>query len=164
MMSAMKFRHELRYDAPPADVFAMLADPDFRRAVGTAQDVVSAEVTITPQGDGFVLRNDQVQKTAGLPSIAQKFVSDTTRAVQHEDWSGPRAASVVIEAPGKPAEIKGTARLEDAAGGTLEVVELEVKVKVPLIGGKLEALLADRLHEALDAENAVGRRWLAGER
>lgn len=160
----MKFRHELRYDAPPADVFAMLADPDFRRAVGVAQDVVSSEVTITPQGEGFVLRNDQVQKTAGLPSIAQKFVSDTTRAVQHESWSSPQRATVTIEAPGKPAEMKGTARLDAAGGGTVEVVELEVKVKVPLIGGKLENLLADRLHEALDAENAVGVRWLAGER
>jgi uncharacterized protein YndB with AHSA1/START domain len=40
----MKFRHDLTYDAPPADVFAMLADPELRPAACAAQDVISAAV------------------------------------------------------------------------------------------------------------------------
>ncbi len=28
----MKLRHEISYDAPPADVVAMLSDPAFRQA------------------------------------------------------------------------------------------------------------------------------------
>ena len=31
MMTAMKMRHEIRYDASPADVYAMLSDPAFRQ-------------------------------------------------------------------------------------------------------------------------------------
>ena len=33
MMPTMKLRHEITYDAPLADVYAMLADPAFRQAL-----------------------------------------------------------------------------------------------------------------------------------
>ena len=45
----MKFRHELKYDAPPDQVYAMLADPAFREASCAAQDVVSAKVDVVPE-------------------------------------------------------------------------------------------------------------------
>ncbi len=35
-------------------------------------------------------------------------------------------------------------------------MELEIKVKVPLIGGRLEKLMADKVAEGMDAEHAVG--------
>jgi len=39
-----------------------------------------------------------------------------------------------------------------------------VKVKVPLIGGKLEQLMADTIGSGYDVEHEIGRAWLAGER
>ena len=66
----MKFRHELSYDASPAEVFEMLADPAFRKKVGEALDVVSDDITLERDGDGFTLSNDQIQRTGGLPSFA----------------------------------------------------------------------------------------------
>ena len=53
-------------------------------------------------------------------------------------------------------------RLVEAGAGTTEVVELDVKVKVPLIGGKLEQLMADTIQDGYDVEQTVGREWLAG--
>ena len=48
-MCAMRFRHELSYDAPPDRVFAMLADPEFRRASCEAMEVISADaLRVTP--------------------------------------------------------------------------------------------------------------------
>ena len=55
MMTSMKFRHELSYDASPAEVFEMLADPAFREKVGEALDVVSADIALERDGDGFTL-------------------------------------------------------------------------------------------------------------
>lgn len=43
-------------------------------------------------------------------------------------------------------------------------MELELKIKVPLVGGKLEKLLAERIAAGMDAEHAVGVAWLAAER
>ncbi len=160
----MNFRHELSYDAPPDEVFAMLADPAFREAVTTAQDVVSAEVSLTREGDGFSLAVDQVQRTEGLPSFAKKFAGETTRAVQRELWLDASSGSLEIEAPGKPTSMTGTITLEPEGAGTREVVELEIKVKVPLLGGKLEGLLADQVRTGMDVERGVGVDWLNGER
>ena len=160
----MKFRHELTYDSPPADVFAMLSDPAFREKVATAQEVVSVTITLTPRGEGFDLVSDQVQNTSGLPTIAKKITGETTQAVITESWADARGGSLEITAPGKPTSAKGTITLLETGSGTSEVVELDVKVKVPLIGGKLESLMVDTIREGIEVEQTVGAAWLAGER
>ncbi len=163
-MSAMKFRTELTYDASPPDVFAMLRDAAFRERVCEAQEVVSAEVTVTPAGDGFDLTVEQVQRTAGLPAIAKKFAGETTEVVVTESWATPDGGTVDVSAPGKPTTVRGSVRLRAEGPGTVEMVELDVKVKVPLIGGKLEQLLVDQLENGYAVEHAVGIDWLAGKR
>lgn len=164
MMSAMKFRHELSYDAGPDRVFEMLADPAFREAVCAAQDVISAEVGLERSGAGFSLTVDQQQRTDDLPSFARKFAGDSTRAVQREEWEDSTGGTLRIETPGKPSEISGTITLRPEGSGTVEIVELDLKVKVPLIGGKLEKLLGDTVRNGMDVEHGVGTDWLKGNR
>jgi hypothetical protein len=160
----MKLRHEITYDAPLTDVFAMLSDPDFRQASATAMGVISADVTIVPDGDGIKVTIDQVQPTEGVPGFAKKFAGETTRAVQTEQWVSPAGGTITIETPGKPTSIKGTLSLSEAAGRTIETLEAEVKVKIPLIGGKLEALMGDLVSSGMDKEQLAGAAWLAGQR
>ena len=160
MMTSMKFRHELSYDASPAEVFEMLADPGFREKVGEALDVVSADISLERDDDGFKLTNDQVQRTEGLPSFAKKIAGDTTRVIQAERWSSPTSGTLRIDAPGKPTSMAGTIELRPDGAGTVEVVELEIKAKVPLVGGKLEKLMAEQVREGMDTEREVGRAWL----
>ena len=164
MMCAVKFRHELTYDAPPDEVFAMLAAPAFRAKVCDAQGVVSHDIDLTPTDEGFTLVNDQVQNTAGLPAIAKKIAGDTTRAVIEEHWTSRAGGTVSVTAPGKPTTAAGTVRLEARGAGPAEVVELDVKVKVPVIGGKLEGLMADNIKAGLEVEQTIGTAWLGGER
>ncbi len=158
----MKFRHELTYDAPPDEVFAMLADPAFRRQACAAMEVISADVQLDPDpdGEGFTLVIDQLQNTKDLPGFARTFAGDSTQAIQREVWPSRRSGSLSIDSPGKPASATGTIRLEPAGAGTTEIVELEIKVKVPLIGGKLEKLMADRVAAGMDLEHTVGTTWL----
>ena len=163
MMTCMKFRHELSYDASPAEVFEMLADPAFRERVGEALDVVSADISLERDGDGFRLTNDQVQRTGGLPSFAKKIAGETTRVIQTEEWSSPKGGTLRIDAPGKPTNMAGTIELVPDGAGTVEVVELEIKAKVPLIGGKLERLMAEQVRDGMDTEREVGQAWLKGQ-
>lgn len=162
MMAPMKFRHELSYDASPAEVFEMLADPAFREKVGEALDVVSAAITLERDGDGFTLTNDQVQRTEGLPSFAKKIAGDTTRVIQTEEWPAATGGTLRIDAVGKPTSMAGTIELVPDGQGTVEVVELEIKAKVPLIGGKLENLMAEQVRDGMDTERQVGMAWLKG--
>jgi uncharacterized protein YndB with AHSA1/START domain len=160
----MRFRHELVYDAPPDEVFTMLSDPAFRRRVAAAQQVVSADVDVAEQGGGFRLVSTQVQNTAGLPAIAKKIAGDTTEVVVTEEWSGRDGGSIDITAPGKPTSARGTITLAPHGSGTRELVELEIKVKVPLVGGKLESLMAEQVKQGYLLEHEVGQAWLGGDR
>jgi hypothetical protein len=156
-----RIRHELAYDAPVEAVATMLADPAFREEVCDYQRVISRKVTITPAGGGMDVVIDMVQPARGIPSFAQKFVGDTINIVQSESWSSPTSGDITVAIPGKPGEMSGTARLEPSSSGTVETVELTVKVNIPLVGGKLESLIAGLLEKALVAENTVGREWLS---
>ena len=106
---------------------------------------------------------DQVQPTEGVPGFAKKFAGETTRAVQKEEWSSPAGGTITIETPGKPTSIHGTLALSESGGRTTETLEVEVKVKVPLIGGKLEKLMGDLVAAGMDKEHVAGEAWLRGE-
>ncbi|MEI2712380.1 MAG: DUF2505 domain-containing protein [Nocardioides sp.] len=159
----MRMRHESSYDATADEVYAMLADPAFREASADAQNCVSVDVTITETDRAMSVVVDQIQRTQGLPSFAKKFAGDTTRAIQREEWSDERHATLVIETPGKPGSMSGTITLEDDGAGCLEIVELDVRFPVPLIGGKIERLMGDLVIAGMRIEQEVGAAWLAGE-
>ncbi|WP_182380047.1 DUF2505 domain-containing protein [Nocardioides sp. WS12] len=160
----MKFHRELAYQAGAEEVFAMLADPAFRKKVAAAQDVVSIEVTSTPKGDGMSILIDQVQNTAGLPALAKKITGETTQAIVREEWADATSGTYEIVAPGKPTKALGTVTLTEDGGITRHVFDLEVTVKVPLIAGKLEKLMADNIDAGMTLEHSVGVAWLKGNR
>ena len=160
----MKIRHEMTYDASPAEVHAMLAEPAFREKVCAAMHATRREVSIDPDPSGMRVVVDQTQPAKGIPSFATKIVGDEIRIVQTEGWNGSNDASLLVEIPGKPGSLRGTITLTADGAGTVETVEGDIKVSIPLVGGKLEKLIGDMLVAALKTENRVGRGWLAGER
>jgi hypothetical protein len=156
-----RLTHELTYDAPMADVAEMLADTSFREEVCEFQGVKRAMVSIDSDDNGMEVTIDQVQAAHGIPSFAKKFVGDEINIVQREYWSSPTEGDINVTIPGKPGEMAGTARLSESGGVTTEKVDMTVKVNLPLVGGRIEGLIADLLLKALKAENVVGRDYLS---
>lgn len=153
---------EMAYDAPVETVAAMLTDPTFREEVCTFQGGTKVEVTITGDINAKTVKVDQMQPTKGVPSFAKKIVGDETNILQEETWTSATHGDITVTIPGKPGDMSGTAVLVPTdAGGTLETVTLTVKVKIPLIAGKLESLIGDLLLKALKAEYKVGRDYLS---
>ncbi|CAN5365291.1 DUF2505 domain-containing protein [soil metagenome] len=153
--------HELTYDAPVEAVTAMLADPAFREQVCAYQRFTKYDVTIDVRGETKTVRIDQWQPTQGMPSFAKKIVGEETNVVQEESWTSPTQGDITVAIPGKPGTMSGTASIVASGAGTVETVTLTVKVNIPLVGGKLEGLIADLLLKALKAENKVGIRYLS---
>jgi hypothetical protein len=164
MMSGMKkMTHDLTYDAPASAVAAMLADPAFREEVVQAQHVLRHEVTVTgdPAAGSGTVTVEQVQAANGLPSFARKFVGDEIQIVQDEKWTSPTGADLHVSIPGKPGQMAGTIRLNESGGTTTETVDLDISVGIPLVGGKIEGVVADMLIRALRTEQKVGRDYLS---
>ena len=148
---------ELAYDAPVEAVSAMLADPAFREEVLERQRVVRGSVSV----EGTHVRLEQVHSARGVPAFATKFVGDEITIVQEEEWRSPTQGAITFTIPGKPGDMSGTATLAGSGSGTVETVDLTVKVGIPLVGGKIEKLIADLLLKALRKEHEVGVEWLA---
>ena len=159
---ARTIRYEMHYDAPVDVVAAMLADPAFREEVCRLQRVTKVDVTVVPRDNGGKdVTIDQWQPTQGMPSFAKKIVGDETNIVQRERWTSQTHGDVEVTIPGKPGEMVGTADLAEVDGRTVETVELTIKVKIPLVAGKLEQLIGDLLLKALAAEQKAGRVYLS---
>jgi hypothetical protein len=150
-------------DTTAAQVAALAVDPAFRKAVAEYQHAIRSELQVTPTAGGQVVRFEYVHGTERVPSFAKKLVGDEIPIVQQETWTSPTAADVIVTIPGKPGDMKGTIRIEQRGADVAQVVQLTVKVSFPLIGGKIEDLIAGLLSKAFRAENKVGMKWLAGE-
>lgn len=152
-----KLSKTLTYDAPAEAVAAMLDDPAFREAVLERQKVARGSVAV----DGDHVRIEQVRSGADLPSYARAFAGDEIVIVQEETWTSPTAADIALQISGKPGEAAGTLVLTESGGTTTERIDLEISVRIPLVGGKVEGLVADMVGHALDREHEVGVEWLA---
>lgn len=152
-----KFRKQLTYDAPAEAVTAMLDDAAFREAVLARQKVLRGSVDVA----GDLVRIEQVRSGDDIPSFARKFTGDEIVIVQTETWTSPTTADLDLAIPGKPGEAVGTLTLTESGGTTTETVDLAVTVRIPLVGGKIETMIAEMVGHALDREHEVGVEWLA---
>jgi len=155
----MLLTHSVRYDASVDDVRAMLTDPAFREKAAWSQGATSVSVAV----DGGRVRIDMVSPNTDVPAFARKIAGETVHAVQAEEWSG-HSAVFTITTEGVPVGIKGTRTLVADGAGCLDSFEGEAKARIPLVGGKIEGLVADRLREGWDTEQGVGVAWLEGRR
>jgi hypothetical protein len=156
--------HTLTYPGTTVhDVFAMFGDPAYRKAVSDYQRVVDFDCRISMNGEGMDVQLEQAYGTDRIPGFAQKLVGHEIRFLQTETWASPESADIHVTIPGKPGDMTGTEHLTQSGDDVVQRIELAVKVSMPLVGGKVEDLIAGFIGKAFDAENKVGVKWLAGE-
>jgi hypothetical protein len=162
---SLKFHKQIRFAAPVAEVYAMLGDPAFREKVASEAGADSYDVTITPNGpDGFASVVETQQSSAELPGVARKFLGDHYTIRQEETWAEPDEGALDVTIPGTPGMVGGVVALEADGDGTLQTVDADIKVGIPLIGGKVEKLIGQVLGNLLKLQERVGNDWLAGRR
>ena len=92
----------------------------------------------------------------GIPGFLEKFLPSGGRAKQTEAWGpaegGARRGTWQGEIPGAPAKVGGTMSLEPTATGTRYRILGEVKVSIPLVGGRAESFIADMIGKLTTAE------------
>jgi uncharacterized protein YndB with AHSA1/START domain len=150
------------YAAPAEAVYDMLTDPVFLESVCEAQRVLSDTIVVSDvEGRGRVVVVEQEQSMAKAPAFVKKFVGDSVTIVKEEAWATPSGAAITVTIPGKPVAITGTGTLATTGGQTRHEVSMEVKVSVPIVGGKAEDMIAGIFTRALSIEQTVGDQWLA---
>ena len=102
-----------------------------------------------------------------LPALVKRIAGDR---IGYEERTVYRRAQSVMDlmiVPSIPAlrgkfEMSGTFRvLPDRAGTVRREIRANVTVRVPLLGGQLERLVAEELRKSYEAGAAFTRTWLA---
>ncbi len=156
----------MTYDATCDEVFAMFRDPAYieqklLRTGGTNPDIEVSDV------GSDVLISAIRDLPAQVPGFVKTFTGDQIHVIEKTRWSpaddlGARTAAVELEFKGTPSTINGTLSLHPVADGSAVDVVFEVKATVPLIGGKIESVIAGQMERAVRQENRVGVAFLTG--
>lgn len=163
--------HLTSFPARADSVYSAQVDPVFLKerlkAVGGPQGEL-----VGRKASGLVvtLRLRQGVPARQLPSAVRSFLSGDLVVAREETWRGARdsAEGAVFEGtlratiPGVPGEITALTRVADLAeGGSEWVTNAEIRVGIPLLGAKVESLLAEQLRKLMAAETEFTGTWLA---
>jgi hypothetical protein len=150
------------------EFYATMVDPDYLRARlerigGPGADLLEHSADV--QGARFVVR--QGIEAEDLPSVVRGVLPGNLTIERNERWtrqdSGRYAGKVDVTIHGAPASATGGMRLRDLPDGGSELnVRANAQVSVPLIGGKIEGVIAEQVQRLLTAETAFTQDWLAG--
>lgn len=153
----MKFTHRAEYPATADEVWAVMSSQDFQNAKCEATTTGDWTSNVTVSGDNTTITSDRVLPTDDLPDIAKTFVGPTLTIGEVQTWGPPaadgtRTADLQVQIKGAPMTLKGTIRLSPNGSGSVQEISGEVKVSVPLIGGKLEKAASEPLLFAAKTE------------
>jgi Protein of unknown function (DUF2505) len=150
------------------DVAVAMLDEEYLRARLTQLGGPGAELLAheaTGAGGKYTIRHGVDE--AALPSIVSALVTGNlviqrTESLRREA-PGRYRGDVDVRIPGTPASAVGSLALHDTAAGSDLLVRADVTVRIPFLGGKIEAVIADQVQQLLAAETAFTLEWLAGK-
>ena len=112
-----------------------------------------------PNGDGvrYTLRHGIDSRD--LPPMVTKLIPGGDVVIKRTETWAPSAQGGFegtgrVSIAGTPATAKARMRLTDTDGGSELVVDVEVTVKVPIVGAKVEEAVGEQIRQLLEAETA----------
>lgn len=166
----MRLSTSVTHRADPQRTFAMLCDPAYQaeRAVRTGATHQTVTVEEGPEEGVTTVTTSRQLPSAGLPDLARRVLGPQLAVVETVRWGpadadGEREGAVGVEVPGVPVTFTGGMHLRRGAGpGTTEqVLDGELQAAIPLLGRKVEQLVADQVRSASAVEEQLSAQWLA---
>jgi uncharacterized protein YndB with AHSA1/START domain len=155
-----------QFDADVETVYRLMADPEFLARKYADEGATDIQVdSDTGAGGPTVVSRRKV--TIDLPGFAKKVMAPTNTVVQTDEWApaddaGRRVCRYRVEVQGVPSRIDGTVTLVPDGGGTRQDIVADLKVSIPLLGGRLEKLAVESGRKTLEHEAAFTAKELAG--
>ena len=135
------------------------------RLTDSGADDYSLDSMVVDEHGGIDVVTTQTLRTDRLPGLVTQFHRGDLSFVREETWTpvrdGKAVATVKGSIPGAPAGLTGTAVLAPADSGARLEFTIEVEVRVPLVGGKIENFIGGQLVDLLIAEQRFTTVWIA---
>lgn len=156
-----RFEHRATFAASPDTVYSTLVDEAFLTA--RLRDVGgknSALLDRRTRDDGVDIAFRQGVEGRLLPGAVRSILSGDLVVEREERWRGREAAGRAT-VNGVPAEIRYLTTVTAKGDGTDLLVSAEVRVSIPLLGGKIETMVAEQVTKLLASEAEYAEKWLA---
>ena len=155
----MKLDYTHTYAAAPERVIALLRDPEFLADVARHAGALEHSSDVTPDAIRLRMR-------LPVPSQLTKFVGQSVQLQQVFRFEPPRdddviVGSVDVDVPGMPVDVNADAEMRPTPEGTTGSYTGDVKVKIPLVGKKVESLMEPFIREAFDGLERRAADWLS---
>ena len=163
----MKFDTTMTWPAPLARVLAMITSAEYAHLRLARMDYESFTVlSSSDDGQHFSLTAHVVGKpSVKLPALAQKFISsDQPIEIEQTDrWDRASASGslVLVNKSVSSISISAAMRLTELDGVTTNTLSWDVSCSIPLLGGKLAAIIADDIRLKAAHNEAISREILA---
>lgn len=159
----MKFEEQLRFEQPAATVLRMYTDRSFfeRKYKGAgAWDVEVLEHEKSERHFRIKCRFN-MKSDAPLPDFARKFIGESISVVQQDAWDLQKLTGrIETEIRGAPVKISADMALRDEGEGSANELRWNVSCAIPLIGGKLEKVVAQDLQAKSGKDYEITRKIL----
>lgn len=150
--------------ASPERVMGALVDPAFLTQLGELEVIAAPEVLDLTQEDGAVRQRLRYRFSRDLPPVALAVLdpSKLSWVDEHRYEVDKRRATFTIEPEhyGDRFEGGGREQFIPVSEGTAWHVEVDLKVRWPVVGGLAEKTIAAGVREALTIEAALLDRFL----
>ncbi|UVS82332.1 MULTISPECIES: DUF2505 domain-containing protein [Actinokineospora] len=158
---ASRIEHRADLAAPASRVRAALVSTEYLRdrlaeIGGPGAELVDHGV----RGGTVTYRLRQTVPADRLPSFTKSVFRGDLVVERTETWDDA-AGTTTARVTGVPGEITAAYTLTDTASGCTWRTDGRVQVKIPLVGGKIEKVIAEQVGRLLAAETAFTADWLA---
>ncbi len=140
-----------------ADVYAAMVSRDVleaRLAALGGKDAALLEHSADADEAHYRLRHGLAADQ--LPPVARALLPNNLVIERSESWrrdgEGLYSGEVRVTMPGNPGQVNGGMTLAESGGGSELVIEGRVEISVPLIGGKIEEIVAAQVCQLLSVE------------
>jgi hypothetical protein len=160
---ATQYEERQNFDQPKEKVLRMFSDRAYfekKYAASGGWDIKVLEHELTPKQ--FRIKCSYSRKPdAEVPAFAQKIIGDAVHLTQEDVWDLEKATGVLkIEIRNTPIRMSAQMRVTEEPGGCVNVLQWTLSCSIPLIGGKLEQMLAKEMKDKAAADLEISRRLL----
>ncbi len=160
----MKFDDKHSFDKPAATVMKMFSDRAYFERKYKELSFWDIEVLEHDKSAKrfrikvrYTTKND-----APIPDFAKRFLGESTQVVQQDTWDiGAKTGRLEIEIKGVPVKVSADMTLKDEGKGSANNLKWNLSCGIPLVGGKLEKVVADDIQAKSKADIAASRKILA---
>jgi len=162
---ATSLEHRSSFAATADVVYETLVDEAFLTA--RLRDIGGKGAALldhSRDGHRTTFRMRQGVDAAKLPGAIRSILKGDLVVEREERWGpdgGVYAGTSRVTIGGVPGEIQGRSRIAGKDSGATLAISAQVKVSIPLIGGKLETVVAEQVGKLLAAEAEYAEKWLA---